>query len=683
MIKGTKGISLLEALIASTTLVVIVLMIAPQFSRTRKSMTNLQSGMSCNALANFFATNIGSRKNAVPTRTWYFTDDDVVPPVAFPNGDLTCEATSCDIRGHFAAHGGGNFTFRNYQNIRSSATWANYWWSGHPPGNCTATYEFSASGNPRPLAAIPTFLPARFSPGEFATLINDATSDRLVDSVQFQITQMGPQLNPAIHCAAGVETGVRPNSNNSYDVKVTVRYRKKEMRGPASDPIYDCEAKTNITYEYDRDPPRPTVSAEYVSAISPTLFISGGPINTSSCNPTPPPTGPGTNLEDSRVVQMNFNSLEAGSVPLCRAEVRDSNGNLVQSMGWDLCGRIVLGGIAPTQTSLNAPNDNSNMGKWSFSLRWGTPGAGQPKLPLNRKFQVWFRNVDSAKNCDPTGGGACPTETSQYWETQEYCTNGWMTQFCPNETVPSGCGTNCPDRPRRDFSATCPVVENYFACETRCGTCVWANGETKYPDCTTELDPPNITRVGTRSFTRNPGDNFCPNPSSYCAGAPVRRVPCGGACPVGTKNDCGGRCAGENDSCGNPCPGIGQAECAGVDPLTGAPNGTRTSGGQPARNNGCEGIPGTDYVQFCPPQGTYCANTRFDDQCGNPCPIGGAPAGAGCCDRCASGSQDFESVEECLAPTSYPVGTPPPAICHMVPGGAPGTGQRQCFKPGP
>jgi type II secretory pathway pseudopilin PulG len=684
MMRGTKGFSLIEVLIAATTLVVIVLMILPQLTKHRQSSTKLQAISSCNQLADYFLSNISSRKAAVPIRTYFVTGNGQVPNAGDFTGDLLCNSPGapsvCDQFGHFS-NAGGALQFENYQNIRSAATWAGYRWNtGHGPGNCTAVYNFSsAPGAPVPLANLATFLPQPIPAAELNTLLLDAATDRRVDNVRFEITQIGVKdgglpIVPAVDCAGGVGNNVRPNKNLSFDIKVSVDYRNRDLRGPAAvGSANSCSVVGNISYGFDRDVSSDqAVNPQAITMIAPATFITSLPtVVNSTCNPTA--TGPGLNQPagnspDARVMELAFSQIEAGSIAICKATIQSGAVNI--NRPWDLCTNLNLSAdavnILPTvvtPATINASGDK----KWSFRLRWGDPAG--VRLPLNTSYTVTFRAVDTAKNCIP--GGPCPNERTVSWSTQEYCPEVWLRQFCPgdpDEVVPSGCGTNCIQSERLDFSATCPAQDSYFACEDRCGRCTSITGGTSYPSCVTDLTGTlGGNRPGLRTFTRVVGDNFCPPQDQYCPGV-VQQVPCGGVCPGGTKDDRDQFCPGEPDSCGNN----GTKVCSG-------PGGSRDDvldGGIPTRDNGC----GPNYIPYCPPTNTYCGNTVFLDQCGVACPAGTAAA-IGCCDRCNSALQNFEDEADCMNPANYVLPQVPPASCNSIRFGAPGTGQAQCFVP--
>lgn len=675
MIRGKNGFSLIETVIAASTLLVVVLMILPQFTKNRQTLSKLQSGSSCDQLASFFLTNIGSRKNAVPVRNFYVNTDNQFPTMLDFTGDMTCDGTPCD-RYPLFRNTAGVLEFNNYQNIRSAATWAGFWWDSlHPAGNCTATREFSASGVPRPLTDLANFLPQTMAPGEITSMMGDVQTDRLVDRVRFEITQLG--AIPA-DCAAGVQPKVRPNMPYSFDIKVTVDYRKKDMRGPANNGTpATCNATTNVSYGFDRDPPVIRAVASNFNGVLPTVFVTTPPIISTSCNPT----ASGANTVESRVVQIEFLDLEAGSTQICKADIYDKDGNPVETRSWDVCERLQLQGINPIRTALTNPSDGSNLGRWSFTLQWGQTGAN-PKLPLNRRFVVTTRAVDTARNCDPANGSACPLNQSERvvdFSTIEYCPSVWLQQYCPGELVPTGCATNCASNVRKDFTPTCPAPDTYFACEDSCGRCNSITGRVFSPSCVTAAGyTARGNQPGVRDFTQVPGDNFCPPQNSYCAGTPVQAVPCGGPCPVGTKNESGNYCPSETDTCGNQGTKACTGPPDGAGRVTPNPDGSENS---PAPSNpGC--APG--YVPYCPPANTYCGNTIFLDQCGVPCPDGTRVVN--CCDRCNSAIGEYEDMADCMNPANYPpLFVVPPGGCSAMPlpPGPPVAGGGRCFKPNP
>jgi len=669
MLNRKDGVTFIEAMLAAATLVIIAILIMPQLTKKREALTTLSSFSSCNELSTYFLTNISTHKNSIPIRNFlpgtrpganYWAQDpyctDAVP------GRLACDHLD---------HVEPGLILNNFQNIRSAVTWAGVRFDTlqyRPANSCTARFVFERANNS--LSALQNFLPARIADSDFNALLINQTNNQRVERVRFDITQLNHNQRMT-NC--GSRHLVRPNTGYSFDIEVTVEYNNP-ARGPSS--ISSCRNRMNFAYEWDRSP-------AFTRASLPRNHAGSSFSINNSCNPGNPPG----NDPNRQIIYLGFQVGEPGTIALCRTTSVSPPGSAPVVADWHVCGpESLLAGKAPSLTTSMQPQSTayqdptqpagpsvltSTNNSWSFELRYGVPVL-PPAVPTDvlpyGSYTVQMRAVDTAGNCHPSYSTTCPTEQLVSFDILPNCTPAYLGNFCPDERPPDGCGANCAQYGTKD--PRCPDPSTYFSCNKRCGTIC------RNTICTPEPGNPYTgAQLGTRDWVQTPGDNMCPPANTYCASVQPQK-PCGlGACPVGTKDGCDGKCAGEQDECSgtNSCTGLwgnGSAR-----PGCG-PTGARISGSEPVGTNGCNG----NYVPFCPPTDQYCSNEIVRDQCGNPCPIGTMQDNSSdqnyCCDRCPSDMMQFESMAECMDPSRYSSG-PLPVTCSQITYGS----STRCFVP--
>jgi hypothetical protein len=640
MLKSNSGFGILEALISAGILLTVMLLLMRGTTQNKKATVNLSAAANCENFSASLVTNVKSFDNALKIRNYQpgldaiNVDRVIASSSSYPN-DYFCRTGRepvCDTVPHFQQPPGGAIQVGNYQNIRSAATWAGSLYNGYnnlltadPTNGCRRSGRFftvTTADKMRFAGVMPAPLPvAGMLPSSLPELPEDLMSVRVT------IDQVARQGVTPPTCTG--DHSVRPNGDYSFNIYFDVEMKtainadnnpNPQLRTPNK----VCRSTANIGYMPDRTPAGSAQSLLYANGTPLPAVTPPAIVNACSVNPA-------NNFATNRDLRLSLSSSEPGTQFLC---------NINSAPQWTSClpGLLAFGTQPATLTPF--PGQLPENSPTGIVVNWTNLADGD--------YRIQSRAVDTAGNC-ANGGAGC--ETDIQFRVRPNCDDSFRINYCINEFPPTGCGGFCPLPGLRP--PNCPDTTTYYSCESRCDR----NCGSQEFNCGNNYGSVWSGRVGNKPFA-------CPsasNPNAFCPSVQFRD-PCGAGtlCPAGTYNGCEDQqlCNDDVDVCGTPCTGgQGRPDC---DPVTGdrlVPGSGPNPGAVPLskvclgstarRPDGSTftvatgGIPNT-----CPAPSTYCSNQIMVDACGQPCAAEGTLA-IGCCDRCNSAINSFESVQEC------------------------------------